>query len=464
LLATLLVLLALPLAACGRQGGEEGPGSAAGQKEPVAVTVAEVSRGRLEETVELVGRVRGHAEVAVRPLVAGVVDEVRVQVGDRVQKGQVLVVLDAEQAEAQVEQAQAAVEAARAGLRQADLTARSQRLQADAELEQARLAERAARVQLDGAREALAALEEQWQALGCGRQGAAGGRPSSAASGAAAGAGTALPGQTGPGGPNSASGCAGLAGQLSQARAAVRQAELNLEGARARLKAAQQAHELARSGDPLAAPRAQVRQAEAALAAARRQLDQARVTAPVAGVVGAVYARVGEPTSPQAPQPLVVLVDPDPARVEADLPEGLYQSVKPGTSVNVTVAGKTYRGRVIAKTLVPDARTGSYIVTVEIAESGDELVPGQAARVQVPVQQSEERLLIPADALQEGDEPGTGEVFVYEQGRAVRRVVRYERMTSDRVAVLDGLREGERVIVRGRDLVADGDPVRVVAE
>lgn len=460
----MLVLLALPLAACGRQGGEQAPGSAASQKEPIAVTVAEVTRGRLDETVELVGRVRGHVEVAVRPLVAGVVDEVRVQVGDRVQEGQVLVILDAEQAEAQVEQAQAAVEAARAGLHQAEWAARSQRLQADAELEQARLAEKAARAQLDGAREALAALEEQWKALGCGRQGAAGGRQSPAASGAAAGAGTVLPGQTGPGGPSSGSGCAGLAGQISQARAGVRQAELNLEGARTRLKAAQEAHELARSGDPLAAPRAQVRQAEAALAAARRQLDQARVTAPVAGVVAAVYARAGEPASPQAPQPLVVLVDPDPARVEADLPEGLYQAVKPGTSVDVTVAGKTYRGRVMAKTLVPDARTGSYTLTVEIPDSGGELVPGQAARVKVPVQQGEERLLIPAEALQEGDEPGTGEVFVYEQGRAVRRAVRYERMTSDRVAVLDGLREGERVIVRGRDLVADGDPVRVVAE
>ncbi|HEY8394562.1 MAG TPA: biotin/lipoyl-binding protein, partial [Thermaerobacter sp.] len=107
LLAALLVVLALPLAACGRQGGEGASGPAAGQKEPVAVTVAQVTRGRLDETVELVGRVRGHVEVAVRPLVAGVVDEVRVQVGDRVQEGQVLVILDAEQAEAQVEQAQA---------------------------------------------------------------------------------------------------------------------------------------------------------------------------------------------------------------------------------------------------------------------------------------------------------------------------------------------------------------------
>ena len=462
-----LVLAAALLAACGGQPAGGGAGGATPGREPVPVQVAEATRGRLDRAAELNGRVRGHAEVAVRPQLAGVIDAVRVEVGQRVKAGDVLVELEAASAEAQVQQAQAALDAARAGLAQAERAARGQALQADAELEQARLAEQAARAQLEGAREALSGLEGQWQALGCGTGASRRGNPGGTRGGAAPGAGRG-PAGAGAGGPISpgAGGtgdpCAELAASLAQARAALRQAELGLEGARVRVEAATRARDLARSGDPLAAARAQVRQAEAALAAARRQQELARIIAPISGVVAAVRARPGELASPQSPEPLVVLVQPDPARVEADLPEGLYDAVTTGAAVDVLVGDRTLRGRVIARTLVPDPRTGIYTLTVEVPDSRGALVPGQAARVRVPVPAGAEGVLIPVEALQEADEPGRGVVFVVRDGRAVRREVRYAAMTSSRVAVIDGLEPGEQVIVRGHEGLADGDPVRVV--
>ncbi|HEY8552210.1 MAG TPA: efflux RND transporter periplasmic adaptor subunit [Thermaerobacter sp.] len=464
--AASLVIAALLLGACGTPEGNGAPGAGGSQEQaPVPVEVAEAVPGTLAQPVELAGRVRARAEVPVRPQVAGLITAVHVEVGERVRQGQVLVELDAATAEAQVRQAEAALAAARAAARQAQQGAEGQRLQADAEVRQAELAHKGAAAQLDGARQALAALEGQWKAMGCDALGGMAQRtPTPPRGGAAAAAGQpgATPGAAGPG--SAGSGCSQLAASLAEARAAVRQAEFNLEAAQVRLDAARRARELARRGDPAAAAKAQVDQAEAALALARRQLDLTRVTAPVDGVVAAVAAEVGTLASPQAPEPLVILVDPGPVQVEAELPVGLYDAVDDGAAVEVVVGSQTWPARVRSKTRVPDARTGAYTLTVDLEprDGGRWPAPGQPATVRLSLEGGSRGILIPVDALQEGDEPGRGTVFVVEGGRAERREVRYGTVTSDQALILEGLEPGERVITRGADGLAGGERVRVV--
>ncbi|ADU51424.1 efflux transporter, RND family, MFP subunit [Thermaerobacter marianensis DSM 12885] len=466
----LAVAASLLLAGCGgNAGGGSGaqPAGGTAQEAAVPVEIAEAVEGTLAQPVELAGRVRARSEVAVRPQTTGLITAVHVEVGQRVRAGDVLVELDAATAQAQVRQAEAALAAARAAARQAQQAAEGQRLQADADYRQAELAREGAAAQLEGARQALSALEQQWKAFGCEAGGPApapggtgpGGNPDGASgSGAPSGSGTG----GSPGAP--APGCSQLAASLAEARAAVRQAEFNLRAADVRLEAARRARDLARSGDPAAAARAQVEQAEAALALARRQVELARVTAPVDGVVAAVHAQVGTLASPQTPDPLVVLVDPGPARVEADLPAGLYGAVTESTPVEVVVGSETWKGRVAGKTLVPDARTGAYTLTVDLVERDGAAwpVPGQPATIRLSLQGGTRGILIPVDALQEGDEPGRGTVFVLEGDRAVRREVRYGTVTSEQALILEGLRAGQRVVTRGASSLAGGERVQVV--
>lgn len=472
-LTALLVAGTLLLAACGGgEGGKETARSGASLETVVPVEVVTAVEGTVAEPVELAGRVRARSEVAVRPQAAGAITAVHVRVGDRVKAGQLLVELDPTVARAQVDQAEAALAAARAAARQAAQAREAQILQADAELRQAELAREGARVQLDGARQRLATLQAQWQALGC----AAGSGPAAtAAGGGLAGTGSSgwaggapQAGGTGTGGPGAGGegGCESLAATLTEAQAAVRQAEFNLQAAQVRLDAARRARDLARQGDPAAAARAQVEQAEAALALARHQLDLTRVTAPVAGVVAAIHAQVGALASPQGVDPLVVLVDPGPAQVEAQVPAGLYGAVEVGGTVEVTAGSTAWQGRVIEKTLVADPRTGTYTVTVELlGQDGREWpVSGQPATLRFTPQGGARGVVIPVDALQEGDEPGQGVVFVVEGDRAARREVRYGAVTSRQALVLEGLRPGDRVITRGAAGLAGGERVRIVEE
>lgn len=102
-----VLLAAASLAACDR--GE--PGAAAEAGEPVAVEVSAAVGGAGVETYPATVTSTDDAEVATRA--SGTVRRVRVDVGSRVEAGDTLVELDAEDVEARVAQAEAAVEAAR---------------------------------------------------------------------------------------------------------------------------------------------------------------------------------------------------------------------------------------------------------------------------------------------------------------------------------------------------------------
>ncbi|MGB9887209.1 MAG: efflux RND transporter periplasmic adaptor subunit [Moorellales bacterium] len=116
-LLALAVLVGVGSAGCGLGGGagrqEEG-------REAVAVEVAAVERGDLVRQVEFAGQVRASQEISVAAKAQGQVQEVLVDIGDRVRAGQVLARLDATDLEAQLRSAEAGVRTAESALAMAE--------------------------------------------------------------------------------------------------------------------------------------------------------------------------------------------------------------------------------------------------------------------------------------------------------------------------------------------------------
>ena len=102
------VAAVLAAAAC---GGSEEPGRLPAPSEPVTVTVSEAVATASSEAFPATLVARREAQVATR--MSGTVREVRVDVGDRVGAGQVLVVLDAGDVHARIDAAAGAAELAR---------------------------------------------------------------------------------------------------------------------------------------------------------------------------------------------------------------------------------------------------------------------------------------------------------------------------------------------------------------
>jgi RND family efflux transporter MFP subunit len=137
-------------------GGERVSGATTAVAPLPAVSVVRAENGTLESAIELSGNLAPDARVEIRSKLAGTLETVPVQLGDRVTEGQVLATLDRREIDAQVDAAVAAVAVVRAGVDAADAAFEN----AGQEVERARgLYEKGAIP-----KQRLEAAETQWRA------------------------------------------------------------------------------------------------------------------------------------------------------------------------------------------------------------------------------------------------------------------------------------------------------------
>jgi membrane fusion protein, multidrug efflux system len=207
----------------------------------------------------------------------------------------------------------------------------------------------------------------------------------------------------------------------------------------------------------------------AAFAAAAAQLDQLRtrlgfatVRAPIAGVVTEKRVEAGDVVAPQTR--LFTVADVSTMVVRVGLSEMDVVQVQVGDEVVVGLdafPGMELTGRI--RRIFPSATAGSRLVPVEVALAGEGarvVRPGFLARTTFALG-AREALLIPASAVVRG--AGGEAVFVVRNSEAARRTVRTGLTSMGRVEVVDGVSEGETVVMAGHNMLRDGMQVRIVA-
>jgi HlyD family secretion protein len=168
------------------------------------------------------------------------------------------------------------------------------------------------------------------------------------------------------------------------------QYETELEVAQAELADALEVFETWREGpDPaeLAVSRARLADAQAALDAARSQLDKLELKAPFAGTVGRVDVEGGEWVI--AGQPVLLLADLGNLRVETtDLSERDVPGIEPGQPVIVYIEalGQEVDGQVIRVAPLADILGGDvvYKTLIELDEIPEGLKAGMSVEVSFP--------------------------------------------------------------------------------
>jgi RND family efflux transporter MFP subunit len=228
---------------------------------------------------------------------------------------------------------------------------------------------------------------------------------------------------------------------LAQRRTALRVAE-------ARLKAAEQAARVSLADQRAAA-------AQALEASTRKRLST--LSAPADALVTERKARVGG--SVVSAEPLLRLAKGGLLEVEAEVSESQQPLFAHGTKVDVLVGGRTLPGtvRVAGGRLTREDRLARIRVALP-AET--RLATGQVAEVRGRGS-AEDVLSVPETAvLYDGSK---AIVYVVEAGLAKRRDVRLGARAEGRVAVSEGLREGEPVVSVGAAYLRDGETVRIGA-
>ena len=154
--ASIVVVSAALAAACGQASKAAVQAEAA----PQAITVAKVEQHDLRRTIDVVGTLAAVEEVTVSSEVEGRVLRIAADLGDRVDAGQALVVLDPEKLQYSLDQQRAALGRALARYGVADLAAPLPAIERTPDVQKA-LAE------LAQAEQAFGRAEELQQALSC---------------------------------------------------------------------------------------------------------------------------------------------------------------------------------------------------------------------------------------------------------------------------------------------------------
>ncbi len=234
---------------------------------------------------------------------------------------------------------------------------------------------------------------------------------------------------------------------LADAEDQVAQGEYNLQ------KAQESLAEIQAGPDPdeVEVTQAKVTSAQADLEDAQAALEAATMVAPFDGTIISVGAEVGDLVSSNTI--VVTLADLSNLEVRAFVDETDISQVEIGQEVEITFdafAGRQLRGQVLEVPLqgrlVQNILTYEVPVSLEGAE-GVSLKPGMTANLKIVVGQRENVLLIPALAVQQGEEGNVVMVQDSPQGLAVQTRVEVGLSDGLYVEVVRGLNEGDQVVI-----------------
>jgi HlyD family secretion protein len=273
--------------------------------------------------------------------------------------------------------------------------------------------------------------------------------------------------------------------ERDSAQATLESAQAQLEAAQAGLRAAQAALEVTQA--QLIAAEATVKQKQAALDQAQVDLNNTYIRAPVDGIVVSRNVDVGQTVaaSLQAPTLFLIAQDLTKMQVDTNVDEADIGRVVLDQEATFTVdsyPGQAFRGRVVQIRQAPQVLQNVVTYTTVVAVSNPELKlkPGMTANVRILVARRENALLVPNAAFRvrlEGPEGQRGSpagasgrpgarvgggsgsamrgappsaehrIWVLQDGKPVERTVRTGLGDGQKTEVLDGLKEGETVIV-----------------
>lgn len=184
--------------------------------------------------------------------------------------------------------------------------------------------------------------------------------------------------------------------------------------------------------------------------------------APFDGMVTARNIDIGALVSTNSSTPLFIVSKVAPLRVYVNVPESLAASIKAGVKANLrfdTFPGTQFPAEVVATAGAIDPTTRTLLTQLEIPNTDEKLFPGAYTTVHFELQSSLQSLLVPENVLLfRGEGPAVG--IVGSDGKVSIRKIKIDRDLGDTLQV-QGLSEGDQIIVNPSDSLADGDPVQV---
>jgi RND family efflux transporter MFP subunit len=194
----------------------------------------------------------------------------------------------------------------------------------------------------------------------------------------------------------------------------------------------------------------------------RTRLGYARVLAPLAGIITEKRVETGDIVS--ASTRLFAVADVSVLVTRIQVSELEVSTLRAGDAVPLTVdalGGQRVEGRI--RRVFPSADSATRLVPVEVALTGAQLSglrPGYTVRATLSLDRRDNALLVPSRAV--SGPAGARAVYIVSGGQVERRAVQVGSDMAGLSEILEGVDEGDSVIVSGTSMIREGAKARVV--
>lgn len=240
--------------------------------------------------------------------------------------------------------------------------------------------------------------------------------------------------------------------QVDQMKQALDNAQMNLEAAQSKLSAFD-------NSDSISAAQTQAESASLSLEDATRSLENYEVKAPGSGVLTDFNVVVGQTVAAAAGK-VGQVQQIDPIKIKTELTETNYQLVKGKQELvfyNPDTPDKKGTAKISYLAPIMSAATKTYTLELEVPNSDHQLQPGNRFMVQLTTETEEQVVSIPT--LSVIREESDTFVFVEQGDQYVKRKVKLGRISGEFQEVIDGVKDGEKLVISGQNTLKDGQKV-----
>ena len=183
----------------------------------------------------------------------------------------------------------------------------------------------------------------------------------------------------------------------------------------------------------------------------RRVQSNITLSAPVSGFIDSLDVRNGMALA--MGQTLAIIKGINPIWLEAAIPETQIAGIKRGSKVEVTFTAypQIVSGKVIDILPTLDTTSRTIKVRIELPNKEAQLKPGMFASVKLS-SNPQSSLIVPEQAV---IRTGTRNIVIvaHEQGRFEPVVVQLGQSDGNKIAILEGLKVGQKVVISGQFLI-----------
>lgn len=188
---------------------------------------------------------------------------------------------------------------------------------------------------------------------------------------------------------------------------------------------------------------------------AELSLTKTKLTSPLSGVILSKVVSEGEQINPGDPVYKIGRIEQ--LKVLLPVPDKEFKDWKVGDEVSVSLYEEKRSGKVTKIYPLTNAGTGTVSVEISIPNEKLDWLPGQVVKAN-KITSDNVGILIPIEAvLSSGTNPYAYKVV---EGRAVKTEVETGNLVGNKIHIVSGIKEGDQIVIRGGELLMDGDPVK----